>query len=288
MEFDFHLASSAFHAIVGTLINIIAIAAVIIAGLHKNKHFTFVLNLFVSNLLMSSISSPLSIASAILSCAQDDVLCPYSGFLIFSISGITLWSLSMISINRYVLIVHPSHYDSIFTIRNTRIILAVIWLYSPTLCALPLTRAWGNFVFNEDMCLCTPFVTDNWFRTYSLVSTAMMTVVPISLCYLAILNKVRTSNNRITGRTQIENTERIKQQKQLMRTILVMISVFILMNIPFIITVLLDPGHEKFSLWVHFLSLYLAGFSYTTNTLTYALMNRQIRNSLVKIFKRVP
>lgn len=260
MEFDFHLASSAFHAIVGTLINIIAIAAVIIAGLHKNKHFTFVLNLFVSNLLMSSISSPLSIASAILSCAQDDVLCPYSGFLIFSISGITLWSLSMISINRYVLIVHPSHYDSIFTIRNTRIILAVIWLYSPTLCALPLTRAWGNFVFNEDMCICTPFVTDNGFRTYSLVSTAMMTVVPISLCYLAILNKVRTSNNRITGRTQIENTERIKQQKQLMRTILVMISVFILMNIPFIITVLLDPGHKSSAFGFTFCRFILRAF----------------------------
>lgn len=285
MEFDFRIATGAFLAFVGTLINIIAIAAVVFVGLHKNKHFTFVLNLFVGNLLTSSISSPLSIASAIFSCAKNDVLCPYSGFLIFSISGITLWSLSMISINRYVLIVHPSHFGTIFTTRNSCIILAVIWLYSPSLCALPLTQAWGSFVFDEDMCLCTPFVTDNGFRTYGLVSTALITVLPISFCYLAILNKIRTSTNRIIG-TQIENTERVKQQRQLIWTILVMISVFILMNIPFIFTVFLDPGHEKLSLWVHSLSLYLAGFSYTMNTLTYTLLNKQIRSSLVKIFKR--
>lgn len=286
MEFTFRLGADISSASVGTLIDIIAIIAIVHGGLSKNKTFIFVLNLFISNFLMRSICAPLSIVSVVYSCDKNDILCPFAGYVIFSLSGISLWNLSLISINRYVLIVHPNYFDTIFSVRNTRIILAVAWLYSPVLCALPLTRAWGSYMFDVKRCLCTPLNTDTGFRTFSLVSTAIITIVPISFCYLAILNKVRSSNNRINP-LQMENSDRMKNQRQLMRTILVMISIFMIMNTPFIVTFLLDPNQEKFSFWIHSVSLYLGLFSYTTNTLTYTLMNKQIRNSLINIYKRI-
>lgn len=286
MEFTFRLGADISSASVGTLIDMIAIIAIVHGGLSKNKTFIFVLNLFISNFLMRSICAPLSIVSVVYSCDKNDILCPFSGYVIFSLSGISLWNLSLISINRYVLIVHPNYFDTIFSVRNTRIIIAVAWLYSPILCAFPLTRAWGSYMFDVKRCLCTPLNTDTGFRTFSLVSTAIITIVPISFCYLAILNKVRSSNSRINA-LQMENSDRMKNQRQLMRTILVMISIFMIMNTPFIVTFLLDPNQEKFSFWIHSLSLYLGLFSYSTNTLTYTLMNKQIRNSLINICKRI-
>lgn len=68
MEFDFYFVFSVFYVIVGIFINIIVMVVVIIVGFYKNKYFIFVLNLFVSNLLMSFISFFLSIVFVIFFC----------------------------------------------------------------------------------------------------------------------------------------------------------------------------------------------------------------------------
>lgn len=286
MEFYYRLVADVSIALVGTFINILAIVSIVNGRLLNNKTFTFVLVLFISNLLMYSICGPLSIASYILSCDRTDVLCPYSGFVIFSISGISLWNLSIISINRYVLICHSSYYDTVFTKTNTKIILLITWLFPPIVYLFPLTATWGSFMYDEKKCLCTPLITNVAFRTYSLVSTTLIPFLPISFCYLAILNKVRTSYKRITS-LQIENSDRMKNHRQLIKTVLVMISIFVLINTPFTITVLLDPDQEKISPWIHSVSLYLSGISYMTNTVIYSILNKQIRTSIASIFKRI-
>lgn len=278
MEFSYRLLADVSVAYVGTFINILAIVSIVYGRLLNNKTFTFVLVLFISNLLMYSICGPLSIASYILSCDRTDVLCPYSGLVIFNMSGK--------SINRYVLICHSSYYDTVFTKTNTKIILLITWLFPPIVYLFPLTATWGSFMYDEKKCLCTPLITNVAFRTYSLVSTTLIPFLPISFCYLAILNKVRTSYKRITS-LQIENSDRMKNQRQLIKTVLVMISIFVLINTPFTITVLLDPNQEKISPWIHSVSLYLSGISYMTNTVIYSILNKQIRTSIASIFKRI-
>ena len=46
------------------------------------------------------------------------------------------------------------------------------------------------------------------------------------------------------------------QQQRFVRSVLVMISVFIFMNTPFIVTSLIDPQEDR--LWAHDVSMYLA------------------------------
>lgn len=196
------------------------------------------------------------------------------------------WNLSIISINRYVLICHSSYYDTVFTITNTKIILLITWLFPPIVYLFPLTATWGSFMYDEKKCLCRPLITYVAFRTYSLVSTTLIPFLPISFCYLAILNKVRTSYKRITS-LQIENSDRMKNQRQLIKIVLMIISIFVLINTPFTITVLLDPDQEKISPWIHSVSLYLSGISYMTNTVIYSILNKQIRTSIASIFKRI-
>lgn len=52
-----------------------------------------------------------------------------------------------------------------------------------------------------------------------------------------------------------ENMERMQQQR-FVRSVLVMISVFIFMNTPSIVTSLIDPQEDR--LWAHDVSMYLA------------------------------
>ena len=53
-----------------------------------------------------------------------------------------------------------------------------------------------------------------------------------------------------------ENMERMQQQRRFVRSVLVMISVFIFMNTPFIVTSLIDPQEDR--LLAHDVSMYLA------------------------------
>lgn len=57
-----------FLAASGCLMNILAIIAVVHSRLYQLKAFTFVLNLFISSLLMSSFSFALNIPSQLSSC----------------------------------------------------------------------------------------------------------------------------------------------------------------------------------------------------------------------------
>ncbi|XP_062574318.1 G-protein coupled receptor moody-like [Saccostrea cucullata] len=124
--------------VVGTVINFVAIFVILKGGLYRQKPFTFVLNLFVGNLLMCSIGFPLYITPAFSSIPRHDVNCPFSGFFMFSLTGTSLLNLVLISINRYILIVQFTYYERIYSKRNTLMILVVSWLFYPIIYIFPI------------------------------------------------------------------------------------------------------------------------------------------------------
>ena len=69
-----------------------------------------------------------------------------------------------------------------------------------------------------------------------------------------------------------ENMERMQQQRRFVRSVLVMISVFIFMNTPFIVTSRIDPQEDR--LWAHDVSMYLGLISYSINTLTFSVIDK--------------
>ena len=58
------------NVLVGIFVNIAAIIAIVYGRLYKQKSFTFVLNLFISNLLFCSIGTPISTSSVFLPTSQ--------------------------------------------------------------------------------------------------------------------------------------------------------------------------------------------------------------------------
>ena len=274
------------NVLVGIFVNIAAIIAIVYGRLYKQKSFTFVLNLFISNLLFCSIGTPISTSSVFLPTSQRGSMCPFSGFLVYSLSGITYWSIALVSINRYVFIVHFTHFDAIFSPRKTGIILVVTWLYYPIVFSLPMTEIWGRYDFVANRELCTPFTSNDGFRIYVLVSTVLFTALPIAFCYIAILWKVKKTLNQVNIADR-EMSRRQRSEKQLVQSVVVMITVYVFLHIPFIVTTLFDPTLRKFSAWIHFFALYLVMLSYWVNTLTYSLMNQQIKKSIQKLLKNI-
>ena len=265
---------------VGTCVNILVIAAIIYGRFHKQKLFTFVLNLFISNLLFCTIGITISTTALFL---PKGSMCPFSGFLVCSLSGITYWSIALVSINRYVFIVHFTHFDAIFSPRKTGIILLISWLYYPIIFSLPMIGIWGRYDFVGNRQVCSPMTSKEGFRLFVLVSI-FITVLPIAFCYFAILWKVKRTTNRvdIVGR---DLSTRHQRERQLAFSIILIISIFTALPIPYIVTTVMDPNMIKISAWIHVVAFNLLMSSFWVNTLTYSLMNQQIKICILKMIK---
>ena len=274
------------NVLVGACVNIFALVAIVYGRLHKQKSFTFVLSLFISNLLFCSIGTPISTSSVFLPESQKDLLCPFSGFLIFSLSGITYWSLALVSINRYVFIVHFTHFDAIFSRRNTAIIFIVTWLYYPIVFSLPMAEIWGHYDFVVKRHVCTPLAANNGFRLFVLFSAFLFTGLPITFCYIAILWKAKKTANRVDTADRCISI-RHRRERQLVQSVIAMISVFVLLHIPFLVTNFIDSSMNALDTWIHYSALFLVISSYWANTITYSLMNQQIKSSVVKLLRRL-
>ena len=137
----------------------------------------FVLNLFVSNLLMSSEGIPLYFVPAFLTYPVNDVICPL--FTVYLV-------IVLIFLNHYTLIVHFTKYGAIFTVRNTCIVLSVTWLFPIFSTSLPLTKAGGYFKLVQRTFDCTVLNNEDSYGIYILISTFFLCFPPFSYCYIGI------------------------------------------------------------------------------------------------------
>lgn len=153
-------------ATVGAILNIVGIIAVVRGGLYSKKSFTFLLNLFVSNFLMSSIGLPVYISPAFLETSRNAETCSISGYIAFSLSGTCLSSMILISLNHYILIVHFTKYDAIYSVRNTRIILTLSWIFPQIISILLSTGLWSRFTFNRKTLSCTLMKSDDNYKRF--------------------------------------------------------------------------------------------------------------------------
>ncbi|XP_062591909.1 G-protein coupled receptor moody-like [Saccostrea cucullata] len=281
-----HQTLSTFIAIVGTILNLLAIFVLIKGRLHRQSPFKFVLNLFVSNLLMCSVCLPIISSYSFSVNLENNGACAFYGYVIYSILGTAVLNIVLISLNRYFLIVRFTLYRKIYTARNMRIMLAVVWTFYPVLFLFPLTGIWGKFSYDRFRFICHPVHSIDGFREFAFIITLLLTVPSILFCYIEILKKVNSTFRRVRT-LQRAQARRLRNERQLVRTILVTILLFSCMNLPFIVLSIADPNMDKVSLAVHGFVIYLGWSNAVINPMIYSILNNQIKSSLLDIIAKI-
>jgi hypothetical protein len=284
-DLTLHRVLCASIAVLGTIINFTAIIVIIWQRLYQQKTFIFVLKFFGGNLLMSSVALPLLLWFSFSSLQNTDTRCLISGYTQFGITVNVLMDLSLISVNRYVQIIHFHHYEKVFSTRNTRLILTFAWLFYPTALLFPLTGLWGNFTLDSLRLICSPIINNEGFWLFT-VGFTMLVTAPIPVCYIGIIRKAISSGNRVDA-TQGGNKQRIKNERQLILSILILITSSCVMHIPLVVSFQADPKIELISPWFHCLSYYLASSICLVNGLTECVLNQQIKTPILKVMKQV-
>lgn len=168
----------------------------------------FVVNFSVGNFLLAVAALPVFIWTLIKGkWTFSGTFCEIHGYLNYLLFAVTLFTLTAISLNRYILICYPGIYQDIFNKKLAVKIIAGIWILCVICCTPPLF-GWGRFSFNPRTALCHSDNTSSSFK-YAANTFMLLDIIIVVFCNIKIAHAVKAHRRRIAVKnTKIKNETR--------------------------------------------------------------------------------
>ncbi|XP_005179966.2 G-protein coupled receptor moody isoform X2 [Musca domestica] len=180
--------------VIGIPGNILTIFALSRGKQNRNSTAMFIINLSVSDLLFGCFNLPLA-ASTFLRRAwiHGDLLCRLFPLLRYGLMAVSLFTVSLITINRYVIIAHPRQYTRIYQRRYLALMVLGTWLLSFTIMIPTWRGIWGKFGLDISIGSCSILPDNNGHtpKEFLFVLAFMVPCLCIVFCYARIFYLVR-------------------------------------------------------------------------------------------------
>ncbi|CAH3184003.1 unnamed protein product [Porites lobata] len=266
------------------------------AMVYTHRHLQTVPNFLIVNLSISDIlriAFTLLVSTGVLIKRQwifNETLCRVNGCYTLTFLLASLMSVTIISANRYFLIVRPSESATFFSKRRTRAMVVLLWFLA-VFSALPPNFGWGHYGFFASRATCFIAVGSSYSYTTFLVLAFIATPFSVLIwCYFKIYMAIRRSRRRVMeqgvrtlARTlSAEGKEsRIHKEVKVAKTVLLLIGVYIVTWIPILVIHFLRVariGYIPDS--VDLAAAFLMSMSCVTNPWIYGYRNRHFRDQL--------
>ena len=172
--------------LVGVPANVFIIASVIKHKLYRQPAFTPLLNLSLTDLLMCLLMLPLTIVSGVagefLYGSSDYIRCQVcqSGIAILVLLYVSIYSVMLISVDRFIFIKFPLRYDKVVTVKKMLAAVFLTWLVCVGVSVLPAFE-FGHMRFSPSIATCIiGFRESEAF----LILLVILALVPISVLLL--------------------------------------------------------------------------------------------------------
>ncbi|KAJ8038428.1 Cholecystokinin receptor [Holothuria leucospilota] len=184
--------------VVSVIANTLAILAIWRSNHRRNIHLIFILNLFVTDLLTSSITMVFSLYDVFhpgyMKCFQ--YLCKIQNFLALFLGLSNVSAICLIAIHRFLGVVMSSR----ITIRKNHayVMLVVAWLIPFIISVFPVSGLVSSSVYMAGVHSCSP----DWKETCSFFIIMMIVIYGVALptmivCYTLIIREIRKSETRL-------------------------------------------------------------------------------------------
>ncbi|XP_017852534.1 G-protein coupled receptor moody isoform X2 [Drosophila busckii] len=209
--------------IVGVPGNLLTIIALSRGKQTRNSTAIFIINLSCSDLLFGCFNLPLA-ASTFMQRAwtHGALLCRLFPMLRYGLLAVSLLSVSLITINRYIIIAHPRQYPRIYQRRYLALMVASTWLVTFSIMIPTWRGVWGRFDLDPSIGSCS-IVHDKYDRSpkeFLFIAAFMLPCVCIVICYARIFLLVRQAAmragaNAAKSSEPVVNTPPIQTQKSI-------------------------------------------------------------------------
>ena len=279
-----------FLAIFGFLGNVIVWITFSTSKITNRSMSALIVNLSVADMLQCLNLVFIITATNDIAWYKTHTWCQLNGFTNVTFLGTSLLSLTLISINRYFVIVKHSK-AKIFTWRNTLLFIFFAWLYSLILAVGPLA-GWSKYTFSRAACFCLGAAVirqgDISYISYTVVAIGTLVILPFTVlcfCTWKILITLKRSRQRVEEDIS-SMSARHEEERRITVILLVIILTFVTFNIPGSIVITLGTLNYQVEPWIGLLAMVIMMINHANNPVIYGLMNRNFRKAISKAFSR--
>ncbi|XP_021362405.1 alpha-1A adrenergic receptor-like [Mizuhopecten yessoensis] len=204
------------------------------------------------------------------------VWCQIAGIIHGTSVTISIWSLSLISIDRYLAIKKPLRYRSLLTVKRTYIIVSCLWIVALSTFFLPLPTkdSFIYYQFSEEELICGLYWEYKWFCVVTAVYIPVLSGTILIFTNVSVMRKV-VSVARRNKHYSAARTNDIKAVKLLIVTS----TIYFIVWGPYVLEVvsisLFDINTIPPS--VKFTTMWLANSNSFTNVFVYSCMYKSFR-----------
>ncbi|KAK9736840.1 7 transmembrane receptor (rhodopsin family) [Popillia japonica] len=244
--------------IVGVVGNSLTIVALVRHSKIRTVAAAFIASLCISDLLICFLVLPFAASQFFHGTwIHGNFLCVIVPFLRYGSVGVSLLSVAMISINRYILIAWPELYNKVYTKVKVCIYIGSIWLIAYGVQLPTLAGVWGVFGIDENLGTCSinRDKNGNTPKISLFVIGFALPCIVIIVSYAKIYCVVRKSNKRMESHVSITK----KSEMHITKMVLVIFFCFVICYLPLTLVKVFDEKVRVPPLHViGYLLLYLA------------------------------
>ncbi len=249
----------------------------------------YVLFLSIYGLIIATFSYPFAaIASGLRKWPYNAKFCNFNGLLTYLISGVTLGTLVLTAVNRYVCVVKPGLYPVLFTKKKTVFSIVFVWLFTLTAGAIAKVVTPISFVWHPEYLFCE--VSTN-YEVLMPVYVTFFIGLPMCLilfCYGSVYRAIRRHNVAVNPSLQGATSQGTvsAHEIQASRVLLAAVIGFCFCWIPSIVISCLERV-VQLSMPPFWQSLYglSPALSFWINPVIYGVMNRAMRKEFLKLLR---
>ncbi|XP_035780121.1 allatostatin-A receptor-like [Anopheles albimanus] len=278
-----------FIGITGLLGNAMVVLVVLSNPQMRSTTNLLIINLAIADLLFVVFCIPFTATDYVLdSWPFGDLWCKIVQYLIVVTAHASIYTLVLMSLDRFLAVVHPIASMVIRTERNTVLAITVLWIVIITT-AIPVPFAHGVSLYTDDSYeteKCGFLENDNFswaaFHIAFFLSSYVVPLILISVLYMWMLSRLWRSS--VGGRS----AESKKGKKRVTRLVVIVVAAFASLWCPIQVILLLKSIDafetvSPFHLSLQIISHVLAYTSSCINPLLYAFLSENFRKAFRKI-----
>lgn len=265
-------------AAVGTVGNVLTVAAIATSRLRNNINSILICNLSVADAVYCGLVLPLqALAFHHRTWPLAELVCQLQAALRIWLIGVNMMLLSFIALYRFLHVVHPQSHSYYTQTRWFVSACALCWALPFFFSLTPLVHLWGEFAFEERILQCT-FGSDS-SKSHKITTITTGYLVPcafISVCYARIGCVVCRSRNRAVKSGSVYRRQKARRDSFRLTGMMVLIFVgFLMGTTPYFVVNSLDAKFQNPV--AHIVTPVLAWIMYGTHPLIYTVMDKKFQ-----------
>ncbi|CAF0803786.1 unnamed protein product [Rotaria sordida] len=279
-----------FIAVAGIIGNSLVIFVAIRFEKLTNVTNCFIVNLAITDIVFLAFCMPFLVIQYTLDHWYfNETFCKLLNFITFVSVLVTVLTLVIMTIDRYISVVHPFENIKWRKPKTVFLLSLIIWLLSCTFAA-PCFFLYGvtDDIYKQCVLLIDEHVQKQ-FRIYTVTLYYFIPLTIILICYTRLLYYVYSKENKCKPKTTSSHVKWSKRRRAVTKMVAIVTLVFSLCWLPLTLCIMSANFFEHRTAFLYYFKIIANSFTYlnsAVNPIIYAFLNRSFRNNCGNILSK--